>query len=151
MATWFPIGQQKKVKTFGKHFSVKLTGILNYETGAVYVQESLHFDAEVFRTFLKKVLVLYPEGTIVMILDNSRVHHAILLESFLASNPRLRLMFLPPYSPELNKIEGLWKWLKETCINNVFFSKYYQITLAVRRFVDEVNTQPLQVIDRLCL
>ncbi|WP_265331497.1 transposase [Enterococcus durans] len=29
-------------------------------------------------------------------------------------------MFLPPYSPQLNLMEGVWKWLKESVINNVF-------------------------------
>ncbi|MDG4625546.1 transposase [Enterococcus faecium] len=30
-------------------------------------------------------------------------------------------MFLPPYRPQLNLMEGVWKWLKESVINNVFF------------------------------
>ncbi|WP_438760554.1 IS630 family transposase [Enterococcus sp. AZ194] len=150
-ATWFPIGQQKKIKTYGKHYSVKLTGILNYETGAVYVEESDTFDAKVFQGFLENVLKLYPTGIIVMVLDNSRVHHAKILQDFLRRNVRLRLLFLPPYSPNLNAIEELWKWLKETCVNNVFFSKYYQIKIAVRAFVRWVNTIPKETIDRLCL
>ncbi|AVQ52081.1 TPA: transposase [Clostridium botulinum] len=42
--------------------------------------------------------------------DNSRVHHAKLLNDFLLQNKdKLRLLFLPPYSPNLNLIEGLWK------------------------------------------
>ena len=53
--------------------------------------------------FLKKVLAQYPEGKIVMILDNARIHHAKLLKPFLDENKdRLELMFLPAYSPELN-------------------------------------------------
>lgn len=85
MATWFPLGEKGKVKTYGKHFRVKLTGILNYETGAIDIRERLQFDAEIFCEFLKEVLVLYPEGTIVMVLDNSCVQHAVLLEVFLFS------------------------------------------------------------------
>ena len=151
MKSWFPKGEQRIIKTYGKHESVKLTGILNYETGSVYVEETEEFNAEVFLGFLKRILTLYPEGKIVMVLDNARVHHAKLLKEFLDSNPRLTLMFLPPYSPNLNIIEGLWKWLKDTCINNVFFSKLYQITLAVRKFIAWVNAVPGQVIDRLCV
>lgn len=151
MSTWFPVGQQKLIKTYGKHFSVKLTGILNYETGPVHVMESLNFDATIFLSFLETVLEHYPTGQIVMVLDNARVHHAKLLRPFLEANSRLKFLFLPPYSPQLNQIEGLWKWLKDSCINNVFFSKYYEINLAVRSFVNWVNTVPKQVIDRLCL
>ena len=80
-------------------------GFLNYETGEVYVEEHKTYDAEVFRRFLTHVLEHYPEGEIVMILDNAKIHHANLLKPLLDANPRLHLEFLPPYSPNLNKIE----------------------------------------------
>ena len=37
--TWFPVGQQRIIPTSGKHYGAKLVGILNYETGEVYVEE----------------------------------------------------------------------------------------------------------------
>ena len=151
MKSWFVKGEQRLIKTYGKHDSVKLTGIIDYVTGKVYVEENEEFNAEVFLGFLKRTLELYPEGKIVMVLDNSRVHHAKMLKTFLESNPRLKLMFLPPYSPDMNIIEGLWGWLKDTCINNVFFAKSYQIKTAVRKFITWVNTVPEQVVDRLCV
>lgn len=44
-----------------------------------------------------------------MVLDNSKVHHVILLEEFLHENSyRITLFFLPPYSPKMNVIECLW-------------------------------------------
>ena len=56
-----------------------------------------------------------------MILDNARIHHAKLIQPFLEKNKNyLELIFLPPYSPNLNLIEGLWKWLKQSIIYNVF-------------------------------
>ena len=51
-------------------------GVLNYETGDVYCEEHDKYDAEVFLGFLKNVLDLYPQGRIVLILDNARIHHA---------------------------------------------------------------------------
>jgi putative transposase len=53
MKSWFPVGQQKLIKTYGKHESVKLTGIINYETGHVYVEESEEFNALTFLKFWK--------------------------------------------------------------------------------------------------
>jgi transposase len=151
MKSWFPKGQQRIVPTYGKHTGAKLVGVLNYATGAVYVEEHEKYDAKVFLSFLKTVLIRYPKGKIVMILDNARIHHAILLNDFLAANPRLTLMFLPPYSPKLNIVEGLWGWLKDSVVNNVFFKNRYEICLAVRKFIAWVNTVPYQVIDRLCI
>ena len=101
--------------------------------------------------FLEKTLEIYPTGKIVMILDNARIHHAKMLEDLLEKNKRLTLMFLPPYSPKLNLIEGLWGWLKNEVINNAFFSKVDEIQQAVRWFINYVNELPNMVIDRLCV
>lgn len=150
--TWFAIGQQKFIPTYGKHEGAKLVGILDYETGAVYVEEHNRYDAQVFLEFLKKIMIKYPTGKIVIVLDNAKIHHANLLSEFLDQNKnRLSLKFLPPYSPNLNLIEGLWGWLKGSVINNVFFRNVAEIKCAVQGFIDWVNTVPDKVINRLCV
>jgi len=123
--TWFLRGKQRIIPTYGKHQGVKLLGTLNYETGEIFCVEEEKYDAQVFLSFLEQVLMHYPTGKIIMILDNSRIHHAKRFQTFLlAHQDRLQFVFLPPYSPQLNLIEGLWKWLKEAVINNVFFFEY---------------------------
>jgi len=150
--TWFLKGHQRIIPTTGKHWGVKLLGVLNYETGHVYCTEEESYDAAVFLKFLKKVLEIYPTGNIVMILDNSRIHHAKLLDTFLEYNSsRLTLKFLPPYSPKLNLIEGLWGWLKKDVINNVFHSSVQLIKDSVSAFLELINKEPDKVIKRLCL
>ena len=152
MKTWFPKGKQRIIPTLGKHHGAKLIGVLNYETGAVYVEENDSYDAQTFLGFLYRVLEVYPKGKIVMILDNARIHHAMLLKEFLAANSqRLTLMFLPPYSPKLNIIEGLWGWLKDSVVNNCFFRYLWEIQSAVRKFITFANTIPAYVIDRFCV
>lgn len=149
--SWFVKGQQRVIQTYGKHEGVKLLGILNYETGEVYVEDHKSYDAQVFMSFLDNVLKKYPAGNIVLILDNAKIHHAKLLTGFLLENPRLHLEFLPPYSPNLNIIEELWGWLKSTVINNVFFHTREDIRAAVLSFIDYIAAIPLTVIDRLCI
>lgn len=150
--TWFVRGEQRIVPTYGKHEGVKLVGVLNYETGEVYCEEHEKYDAEVFLGFLKNVINRYATGKIVMILDNARIHHAKLLQPYLDSvKDRLKLFFLPPYSPNLNIIEGLWKWLKSEVINNVFFPNVSKIQQAVRAFMKYIEGIPSTVIDRLCV
>jgi transposase len=150
--TWFLRGKQKIIPTYGKHEGVKLLGILNYETGQIDCVEEEKYDAEIFLKFLRKVLEVYPTGKIVIILDNARIHHAKLLEAFLRENKdRLQLEFLPPYSPKLNLIEGLWGWLKSEVINNVFYASVKQIRHAVRGFIDSINKVQDNTINRLCV
>ncbi|MCE5219989.1 MAG: transposase, partial [Clostridium sp.] len=64
---------------------------------------------------------------------------------------RIELMFLPPYSPELNLIEGLWGWLKSSIINNVFFESIFKVKAVIGNFIENINKVPTQIIDRLCI
>ena len=150
--SWFPKGEQRIIPTLGKHHGAKLMGVLNYETGAIYVEENDKYDAQVFNDFLHHVLEIYAEGKIVMILDNAKIHHAKLIKPFLEDHAdRLELLFLPPYSPKLNIIEGFWGWLKSSVINNQFFGKLSEIQSVVRDFVAYANTIPSQMVNRFCI
>ncbi|WP_431520786.1 IS630 family transposase [Clostridium beijerinckii] len=149
---WFIKGHQRKIPTYGKNAGVKLIGILDYVTGKVYCEEHERYDAQVFQSFLNSVLKEYPKGKIVMILDNARIHHAKLIQPFLNEvKDRLELMFLSPYSPEFNLIEGLWGWLKSSVINNVFYPSLVRVRVAVQKFIKSINMVPTQTIDRLCV
>ncbi len=66
-------------------------------------------------------------------------------------NKRLKFVFLPKYSPDLNLIEGLRKWLKSDVVHNVFYKKFYHIRINVAAFMKLVNTSPMEVIGRLCI
>lgn len=151
-STWFPKGQQKIIPTYGKHRSAKLLSPVDYETGEIYWEEHDQYDANVFLSFLKNLINKYPIGKTVLILDNARIHHAKLIQPFLEEHKRtLELVYLPPYSPQLNIVEGLWGWLKKSVIYNVFFSSVEEIRDAVKNFMDEISKEPMKVVDRLCV
>ncbi len=150
--TWFLRGKQRIIRTMGKHRGVKLLATVDYATGKIVWQEDEQYTAETFLNFLQKVIASYPTGKIVIVLDNARIHHAKLLQPFLEEmNERLALVFLPPYSPKLNAVEGLWKWLKSDIINNVFYHTVTEIRNNVQQFMDEIMKVPLSIIDRLCV
>lgn len=150
--TWFLRGKQRIIRTTGKHRGVKLLATVDYLSGRIVWQEDEQYTAETFLNFLQKVADHYPNGKIVIVLDNARIHHAKLLQSFLEEmKERLELVFLPPYSPQLNLVEGLWKWLKSDVINNVFYHTVAEIRNNVQQFMDEIMTDPWSIIDRLCV
>jgi len=129
-----------------------LLATVDYATGQIVWQEDEQYTAETFLSFLQKVMLVYPTGKIVMVLDNARIHHAKLLQPFLDEmSGRLELVFLPPYSPQLNIVEGLWKWLKSNVINNVFYHTVADIRNNVGLFMDEIMKSPDSIIDRLCV
>lgn len=150
--TWFLKGQQKIIPTYGRHQGVKLIGTLDYETGDVFCVQEEQYTAVEFLNFLEKVMMRYPDERIVMVLDNARIHHAKLIRPFLEKHQDyFEFLFLPPYSPDLNLIEGLWKWMKLTVIHNVFYSNTGKIQRAVQGFIQQINKTPEQTVNRLCL
>jgi hypothetical protein len=150
--TWFAKGKQRIIKNTGKHRGVKLLATLDYGTGHIMWKEDEQYNAESFLSFLKKIVTDYPPGKVIMVLDNAGIHHAKLLEPFLKENQnRLQLVFLPPYSPNLNIVEGLWKCLKSDVINNVFYHTTAEIRKNVGAFMDNIMKDPMNIIDRLCI
>ncbi|WP_420830669.1 IS630 family transposase [Cohnella algarum] len=150
--TWFEKGKQRIIPTTGKHRGVKLLATVDYETGEIVWQEDEQYTAETFLAFLKIVLAHYATGKIVIVLDNARIHHAKLLQPFLEEQKgRLEFAFLPPYSPQFNVVEGLWKWLKADVINNVFYHTVAEIRKNVKTFMEEISKDKWAIIDRLCI
>lgn len=149
-ATWAPVGKQKKIPTMGHHAKVSLFGAVNVQNGEVFCMESSKCDALSFLQFLQYVLHVHPDRHIVMVLDNARIHYAKLIQPFLKKQKnRLTLLFLPPYSPNLNLLERVWKWMKESVIVNRYHATQTDIRASVLSFLEHMSLFPEKVIQRL--
>jgi transposase len=148
--SWFLRGKQKQIPTYGRHASVTLFGTVNMSNGFLHCMEATACNAISFQDFLQYVVKENPQKHIVMVLDNARIHHAKLLKPFLRKNSqRLTLIFLPPYSPNLNLLERIWKWLKESVISNRFHSSKEEIRASVVSFLEYIAQCPEKVLQRL--
>jgi transposase len=76
-----------------------------------------HVNAENMQIFLEEVASRHPKDRIVMALDGAGWHQS----KALALPSNLRLLQLPPYSPELNPVEHLWDELREKSFHNRVF------------------------------
>ncbi len=98
-------------------------GSLNFLTGQITINFANKGNYKSFKKHLKKLLWEYRSaGKIILILDNVRYHHAKLLKKFIAKNPKIELMYLPPYSPELNPIERAWWYMRKRITHNRFLN-----------------------------
>lgn len=151
---WFPVGEQKKIPTYGNHAKVTLYGGLNYFTGEIFIKEYEKVNAVTFLDFLenlKNYLIAKGYVKIYLILDNARVHHAKMLIPFKIDNQGvLEFLYLPPYSPNLNKIEELWRWLKSESVYNKFHKTVDDIRVSVRSFIENILPDTRAVLKRLC-
>ncbi len=131
--------------------SVALFGAVNLSSGEFNHMHFPVFNAETFQRFLKSVLESY-KGVkkIVIILDNARYHHAVMLNKWLKKNKKkITLLFLPPYSPNLNPIERVWKLTKRLCTHNKYFPQLKQLTDCVNSQLTAWN-RPNKELRKLC-
>jgi hypothetical protein len=87
---------------------------------------------------------------IVMIIDNARYHHASLHEEWRQEvADHFVLNFLPPYSPELNPIERVWKLIRRRCLHNQYFPELNDVITAITPCL-RAWSRPNITLSRLC-
>ena len=80
----------------------------------------------------------FPDASqITVYVDNARYFHARLVKAHLAGT-RVRFVYLPPYSPNLNVIERLWKFCKKKVLGT-FYATYAQFTKAIDTFFQNLQ------------
>ena len=88
--------------------------------------------------FLCKIRTQYhTQKTIHLIVDQAGYHRSLLV-SEQALKLNIKLHFLPPYSPNLNPIERLWKVMNEQVRNNQFFKGAKDFKEAINGFFDNI-------------
>lgn len=119
--------------------------------GRLLTMTAATFDAASFQVFLRRLLRRRRRGRqMVVIVDNARWHHARALQPWLAAHGHvLRLDFLPPYSPELNPMERVWKLTRRQCTHNIYFPRLEDLVTAVQNQL-AVWRQPNPTLHRLC-
>ena len=106
--TWAPIGETPVVKATGRRFGLNMISAVNGQGYFRFMVHSGSVTAKVFRAFLKRLMV-NAERPIFLVVDGHPVHKAKLVTDYVEQqNGKLRLIHLPPYSPELNPDEQVW-------------------------------------------
>jgi len=115
-------------------------------------QESGKFNAETFWQFL---LQLFEQShsagkRVILIVDNARYHHAKLHRDWRqACDDNFHLNYLPPYSPDLNPIERVWKLTRKLCIHDQYFGHLSEVVQAVETQFEQW-TDGHETLRKLC-
>jgi len=132
---WIRKGQDKPIGTTASRTRINLVGALNLNNiGSPIVASYERIDGETivdFLHFVRKHTKI--KGFIYLILDQAGYHKSADVIST-AKMLNIRLIYLPPYSPNLNPIERLWKVMNEYARNNRFFETANDFRLAIDNF-----------------
>ena len=106
--TWAPIGKTPVVSKTGQRFSVNMLSAVGPNGEFQFMIHEGRATAVVFREFLRR-LMHDAKKPIFLVVDGHSIHKAKLVQEFVEEQQgRLKLFFLPPYSPDLNPDEQVW-------------------------------------------
>jgi len=125
----------------GTHQKVHGFGALNAATGRFHRRLAPRLTTVYFQRFLRQLLRAYPAVLVVLILDGAPWHRSASLFTFVGTHPRLGLCFLPPYSPDLNPVEPVWKWLRREVTHNHYFERLGLLKGALTGFFGRRRSQ----------
>lgn len=130
---------------------INVLGALNAVTQQVTTLiNTTYINAEVIQDFLLQLRKEYPLLPITIVLDNARYQHCKAVVAF-AESLQIKLLFLPPYSPNLNIIERLWKFAKK----KVLYGQYYECPglfhQAIKSFFQHLDSHQAELKSLLTL
>lgn len=165
---WTRRGSQKKVPTPGKNEKRYGFGAVDYGTGHLVRRIEEHKRSDGFCALVEQLVERYT-GTgvgvgaedngrsgradpararkVVLVVDNYIIHKSKKTEAVLERYAdRLEVFRLPTYSPHLNPIEWLWRYLHRRVTHNHLFDTIQEVLLAVDDFFDELAAVPERVL-----
>jgi transposase len=145
---WILKGKQndKYIKTNTGRNRLNLNGAFNFQDQTSIILEENTINAQSIITLLEAIKQKQKTGKVYIVLDNAKYHHARLVKQWLLHHPRFRFLFLPPYSPNLNLIERLWKFFHQHIANTYFetFVEFKSTALAffknLKQYKDQLTT-----------
>lgn len=131
---WIRTGIRKEISTNTGRKRINLSGMIDVIQHNIIIQEDMTLNAEATIQFIQKIEEAYPtKKQIHIFCDNAPYYRNKAVKSYLETS-RVKLHFLPPYSPNLNPIERLWKWMKERVIYNTYYEYFEEFREAVLGF-----------------
>jgi transposase len=150
--SWSPVGAANWIPTSSPGLAARLNwfGAYNFTDGACFLWEDGKCNGSTAIAFLAQLSQWLgkTDRQVVIIWDGASYHRSKKVRSY-AQQLGFEILPLPAYSPDLNPIEGLWKWLREEVTQHYCHESLEQLRHDCFAFIDNLNLDPLQIISRL--
>jgi len=131
---WIKKGTVKELKSNTGRKRLNINGAINIEEMSPVVGYSNTINAQSTISLLKQIESKHPDAeTIYTICDNARYYRSKKVKEYL-ENSKIKILFLPPYSPNLNLIERLWKYFRKIVLYNKYYETFDEFKKACKSF-----------------
>jgi transposase len=147
---WIEKGTQRWIQSNTGRERVNINGAYNPFTQEVFTQQAPTINAQVTIKLLKKIIERNPQFIkIHLVSDNARYNKCKEVQEFLATQTKIQMLYLPPYSPNLNLIERLWKFMHEKVIHLNYFDTFPKFKKAINSFFDNLAEYKEELKNRI--
>ena len=138
---WIKRGEQKLIPTNTGRARLNINGALNVQDMTTVTHFAKTLDTQTTMELFDKIQAAYPDKRVIhLVVDNATYYKNALLRKYLRKRVcRIKLLFLPPYSPNLNFIERLWHFLKKYIIGTKRRQKFKEFEADIRYFFDHIK------------
>jgi len=146
LKAWLRKGKPSYILTNSGRNRLNINGLYNPKTHEVIVTYHETINAQAVIKTLEKLKVAHADSEAIYVFaDNAKYYVSSVLKEYLARNPQIKLIHLPPYSPNLNFIERLWKYLRREVINPNYYEKFEQFSRAIEHFFDNIQLKTAEI------
>jgi transposase len=131
---WIKKGTEKELKANCGRQRLNINGAIAIETLEPVTGFYDTINAQAALDLFRKIEAKHPKAKVIyVIVDNARYYHSRWLKEKLKGT-KIKLIFLPPYSPNLNLIERYWKFFKKKVLNNCYYETFDEFKQACKSF-----------------
>jgi transposase len=136
---WIKKGEDKYIKSNTGRKRININGAFCPIDNSIVVRDDERINSESTINLLKSLEAKHPElDKIYAICDNVRYYYSKAVWEYLKES-KIELIYLPPYSPNLNLIERLWKFFKKKVIYNKYYERYEMFKYTVMQFFENIE------------
>jgi transposase len=137
---WILKGDTFEMSANTGRYRLNLNAAINaHAVTDIVIREDKTINAQSTIALWEAQLQKHPDKIIYNICDNARYYHAKILKEWLEKHPEVRVIYLPPYSPNLNLIERLWKFLRKQVISYFYYDSFQKFRKAIWDFFKNIE------------
>ncbi len=137
---WIFKGSNKALPTVAKPKRIHLVGALALNTKHITILESDTINSQSIIAVIDKIKLHYNQTTkLHFVLDNAAYHKSSFIKEYLHNNKNIIFHYLPPYSPNLNLIERVWRFMHKKVTNNCYYEHFPEFRKSIMSFFNNIK------------
>ena len=137
---WFKKGGKSILKANTGRKRININGALDPDNLELIYSSDDTINARSTIKLFKAIENKYPTSKkIIIICDNARYYRSKMVKEYLEDS-KIEIKFLPPYSPNLNLIERLWRFMNKQVRDNKYYEKFQEFQEAIFGFLEKISS-----------